>query len=671
METLWQQLLAGRPGILGQPWFYLALITVYGVAVVWLIFQAIRIAHHPENDKVWRWVVPLVLVTLLRGGVYSVLNPPWYSPDEPSHFEYARLLHDLGRVPKKADVSTALQGEMIASMYQFDFWRLNGMQVPEQVPIAFRSGLSVNMQAVPRTYVIDNEFLWYYPQIGNEPSTYYYLLQPAFWFNRGNVLLQFYQARWVTVVLYAGCVFVTFWITRYLLGELPGGAIAVTAWMALHPMMGYMGSSVNNDILGALSALLAFALIGMISMKGWTRSRGLALAFVLILAIFSKKTTLFLIPTCVLAGLLHLWQQRKMRHWVYVVLGLISLGLLGSVASAWIPIGTYANAWISRPDPLTKVRHADCAYEGAYGFVLPEVNAGEFRLAQSLVNAVGNLAGKSLIVEAMVRSTTGTVELVLVDDVGRHVAAASAETDWQLVRLMYMLPSTATSLRLNVTTKAADASGQRICVDAIRLYTVDRPNANYVCNGSAEEAASLFRTGLLSVAYPLQFDEYLLPWFMERKTEDWRTLLPLSVRFVYNSFWGIFGSLSLAAPQVWYDIFSYGTIIAMLGLLGFYIFRAPHAERTLVEYSVLLLGGVLLNWMQIFLPLFNRPNPGWLPQGRFLFPASAPMLGLLYLGVSAWLPKWLRPWLAPFLMVVMVGMDSWILITMVRYSYLG
>jgi membrane-associated phospholipid phosphatase len=88
-------------------------------------------------------------------------------------------------------------------------------------------------------------------------------------------------------------------------------------------------------------------------------------------------------------------------------------------------------------------------------------------------------------------------------------------------------------------------------------------------------------------------------------------------------------------------------------------------------YSVLLLGGVLLNWLQILVPLFNRPTPSWLPQGRFLFPVSAPMLGLLYLGLSTWLPQRWRQWLAPLLMVVMVVMDSWILVTMVRYSYCG
>ncbi|MFN2285492.1 MAG: hypothetical protein ACK2UQ_13805, partial [Anaerolineae bacterium] len=99
METLWKHLLAGRPGILGQPWFYLVLIGAYGVAVVWLIIQTVRAAHNPEVDgKVWRWLVLLALVTLLRGGVYSVLDPPWYAPDEPSHFEYAWLLHDLGRI---------------------------------------------------------------------------------------------------------------------------------------------------------------------------------------------------------------------------------------------------------------------------------------------------------------------------------------------------------------------------------------------------------------------------------------------------------------------------------------------------------------------------------------------------------------------------------------------
>src|SRR5207253_6448087 len=61
--------------------------------------------HAVVARRALAWRIPLLLavLTLLHGLIYIALLPPWQTPDEPTVFEYAALLGQLGRVPTNLD----------------------------------------------------------------------------------------------------------------------------------------------------------------------------------------------------------------------------------------------------------------------------------------------------------------------------------------------------------------------------------------------------------------------------------------------------------------------------------------------------------------------------------------------------------------------------------------
>ena len=61
------------------------------------------------------------MLALARGLLYVAVIPPWQAPDEPWHFEYARLIADKGRLVTARDLSVPLQQAIIKSMIRFRF----------------------------------------------------------------------------------------------------------------------------------------------------------------------------------------------------------------------------------------------------------------------------------------------------------------------------------------------------------------------------------------------------------------------------------------------------------------------------------------------------------------------------------------------------------------------
>jgi len=53
-------------------------------------------------------VILLMLLAFVRAAIYAAVIPPWQAPDEPQHFEYVRLVYDLGRPVSWSDRSPEL-----------------------------------------------------------------------------------------------------------------------------------------------------------------------------------------------------------------------------------------------------------------------------------------------------------------------------------------------------------------------------------------------------------------------------------------------------------------------------------------------------------------------------------------------------------------------------------
>src|SRR6185369_4716004 len=65
--------------------------------------------------------VTLVVLALLHGLLYLAITPPWQHYDEPTHFEYARLIALWDRVPGLQEADRSTNREIADSIYRFRF----------------------------------------------------------------------------------------------------------------------------------------------------------------------------------------------------------------------------------------------------------------------------------------------------------------------------------------------------------------------------------------------------------------------------------------------------------------------------------------------------------------------------------------------------------------------
>jgi hypothetical protein len=670
---------------------YLAVVAVYLVLAIALLIWRLRRRGSGSERSIY---VALAALALVHGFLYSVLNPPWFAPDEPNHYEYARLLADLGRVPATADISPAVQGEILASMYAHDFWRLKGMETPAKAPSAFGAGLAGDWAGLPPTFVVNDRFLWYFPQIGNEPPLYYLWTLPALGPWAQDVLQQHYGMRWLTLLLYTACVLLIYWIGVQLFGPGPD-ALGMAALALFQPMFSYMGAAVNNDLAAALLGALWFAVAASLFLREGSWRRAAVLAALTALALAVKKTAFFLFPLLAVLAIVAAGRVVGTRSAVHAkrlrwALAIASLAvMMPLVAAVFLPDPAQVQYWVARPQPQTVMRSAGYAHAGSAAFYLD--GDADAAIVQRLgPERLARLRGQQVVLEAMVSSPEGETRglLELVNDRERSGEPFVAGPAWQPVRVTMQVPQDAQYLRVLLHrgegSPEVDAANAPVALyfDEVKLTldaagSEETPGENFLYNGSAEEAASRWRALILGGAQRLGVQGYVTPWFMQpARTSSW-ALLGEGGKFAFRSFWGLFGSVNVAMPAWWDAIWRMVVILAMVGLLiqglryavgGAGNARAG-ARRGRVAYMGLLAAGVLLLLAQIMAPLLNRPDPNWYPQGRFLFPVMAPIAILLYSGWLGLLPRAARPWLFPLVYIGALIMDAVALLTLVQFSY--
>ena len=103
----------------------------------------------------------------------------------------------------------------------------------------------------------------------------------------------------------------------------------------------------------------------------------------------------------------------------------------------------------------------------------------------------------------------------------------------------------------------------------------------------------------------------------------------------YRSFWGLFGGVNIAAPELFYNVCNG---LALLGIIGAAADRKPRwvsSGAWLVVAWALIIFGLLLRWTLIYQAF----------QGRLLFPALTAINLLLAMGLYYWLRHWRGGWI--------------------------
>ena len=238
----------------------------------------------------------ILALALARGLLYLLLLPPWQHYDEPSHFEYVRLIAERGKLRQIGDYDLAMRRQITSSMLAFNFWQ--GSEARPLTSSLARHPASGSASCITHHCIIccwpDRSCWW--PTAASKRGLYLARL--------GSVLLNL-----VVVASAYGLVAELFPSRRWL-------PAAVAGFITLLPPFTDLMSSVNNDTAAAAAAsLLLWASIRLLH-HGATWRR-VAVVLVLAAVCLMVKSTAGAAAIAVLGVLLAAWLWRQRRSWLW------------------------------------------------------------------------------------------------------------------------------------------------------------------------------------------------------------------------------------------------------------------------------------------------------------------------------------------------------------------
>jgi len=564
------------------------------------------------------------LAAFIHANLWGQIIPLWQIPDEAAHFEYVHLLTRLGRRPTPADADPALQAAMLRSMWENNYWEYLGYRRPEQPPTRILPGGWTSGGPIPDTAVVGDAFVGAFSQLQNPTPVYYALLALV----QALVIDQPIDAQLQTLrqasrlIFALGVMFIVLTAGELFAWRWPA-VIAAGLFGTLQPMFTYIGSGLNNDN-GVMffTALLTWQLA-----RGWRRGypwpRLLLILALTILAIYAKRTAVFLVLWVpIVLGAWALSRMARPRVQRVVLAGVGGLAALSLVAAVlyFIDGPTPAN-WRSA-SPWRATWTADDAAEGRRAFALRE---RESTLTTSFKRPFGLADSGLVVVEAKAKGGPGTLSVR--DDNGNTVEARFAgAADWQ--PLSVTLPLAPSASRLWVALSNADEP--TFYADGLRAHAHIGEQAIPlpIPNPSAEDALPLLGQLVLEVAQPLGIYGQTVRLIREYR-DNLAALparLPAAIAFVQQSFWGKFGIFARAATPTlhigWVTLLALLAGAALGAVLTQVARRAPDPD-TAALLGLWLAGGALLI-AQTMAPMLSFAAEGlWLPQGRYLFGGMA------------------------------------------------
>ncbi len=594
-----------------------------------------RVNVRPHRWHLW----VLLAIVLARGTLYSLIVPLWQAPDEPGHFEYIRLMARLGRPPTRADLDPALERAIIQALDAANFWTYTRQTRPTPLPETFDANPFLRRSG---------------RQIGDEPPLYY--IVPALLTRiTPEITAQARLARAWSTILLALTVAAAWWASQRLWPNQRWLALGVPAFFALAPMPTFIGMSINNDVLAMATATGSYgALIVLAQRRADARSIVL-MAVSVAISLASKRTTLFLLPTALIAIPICRPRRplsRRARRILWAVGGFsVSIVL---IALLWR--GEAADAWrIVRSDgPIRPAPRGQPAYEGRYALlVMDPSDAYRVEVSQPVPDApIEAWGGRTARLRVWLRASDGpTLACVrIADGQTDSVRCVLADERWQAVEVEHRIHPQARHLRGAVGIGwPNDPSGRgTVLVDQVSFQLADEPGVEWLRNGGAEQGRRVLQPALDALTRLMK-----PPTGWPRKLMDPATYNLTALRryglytaLLFPGFWGNFGWLQLPLALPWYILLAIVCGVALAGLIRFWrsIRRgnwSPALDEAQQRALTVMALSVALALAQTLLPMLGRD---WQPQGRYLFPALFPIATGLLLGTGAWLPTSRRKW---------------------------
>ena len=239
------------------------------------------------------WIL-LLSLALVRGLIYGAIIPPWQAPDEPQHYEHARLIKEHGRSVSRADILAEVRNEIISSMQLHRFWLFAPVFVKVQTADDVVPALQAYWDAS-------------HGQL-HQPFPYYWLQAQLLKALRvEDATLQLYLMRFVSCLMGSVVILLTYFAARNLFPHDVFLQVTIPSFVLFLPMHTHLNSAVNNDNLAELGATVVLFIITLIVRDGLTLTWPVLLVGAIIVGMYAKTSFLFVLPVAVLGILIGFW----------------------------------------------------------------------------------------------------------------------------------------------------------------------------------------------------------------------------------------------------------------------------------------------------------------------------------------------------------------------------
>jgi 4-amino-4-deoxy-L-arabinose transferase-like glycosyltransferase len=288
-----------------------------------------RAALHRVPRAAWA----CALLACLNAICWSIVTPPFQTPDEPSHFAYVKQLAETGHRPTSS--SDELSHEELLA--------LQGLHALEIIlrPQYHTIGSEAEQKTLESDLGPANATHDGSPAAGNatgEPPLYYALEAIPYELARSANLLDRLQLMRLLSTLFAGLTAMfTFLFVRETLPSIPWAWTVAGLAVALAPLLGFMSGSVNPDsMLFAVSAA-TFYLLARSFRRGFSARAAIAIGAVTAVGLSTKLNFVGLVPG-VLLGFVVLSRRaarvsgRAAYRWLALAIAIASIPIAADAA---------------------------------------------------------------------------------------------------------------------------------------------------------------------------------------------------------------------------------------------------------------------------------------------------------------------------------------------------
>ena len=211
--------------------------------------------------------------TLLSAVAWAFVTPPFQAPDEPSHFAYVQRLAETGTPPSPSEVSrpgsSSAQAAALSAV-RFLSVQANPLGKPPWTLLDQRRADLALSHRLAQNDGGGADAASTYPPLYYSIESVGYLASDAL---GANVIEQLTVLRLISCLLTSLTALFIFFFIRELLPGTPLAAPVGALSIGLLPYVGFIGSSVNNDVLMMTLSAALFWLLARSWRRGLDRGR--------------------------------------------------------------------------------------------------------------------------------------------------------------------------------------------------------------------------------------------------------------------------------------------------------------------------------------------------------------------------------------------------------------